>query len=138
MKLFKVAALAALVVSGSALAFPFHQADENSQLKIYQNGSANHALALQSNAMDSKTDIKQLGANNGADVGQGSDDSSIDLLQSGYANNATLDQWNGEDSKIDVRQYGSGNGALVDQTASGSTVEIQQVGYGNNASAFQY
>lgn len=70
MKLIKIAVIAALVVSGSAMAFPFHQSAENSTLKIYQQGVNNNTTALQSDAKNSTTEINQLGTANGADVGQ--------------------------------------------------------------------
>ncbi|SCC43267.1 curli major subunit CsgA [Kosakonia oryziphila] len=142
MKLFKVAALAAIVVSASAFAgsvpqFPGHSGP-NSELNIYQTGSGNSALALQADARDSTTTIRQNGSSNAADVGQGSDDSTISLSQNGFHNSSTIEQWNSKDSTIAVSQYGGGNGALVNQTASDSTVTVRQVGFGNNANAKQY
>ena len=93
MKLFKVAAVAAIVVSASAFAgsvpqFSGHGGHNyggpDSELSIYQTGSSNSALALQSDARDSTTTIRQNGSSNGADVGQGSDDSTISLSQNGF------------------------------------------------------
>lgn len=94
MKLFKVAVIAAIVVSGSAFAGAVPQFGgghgggwgggnngPDSTLSIYQYGGGNSALALQTDARDSELTITQHGGGNGADVGQGSDDSSIDLLQ---------------------------------------------------------
>ncbi|EIG1528840.1 TPA: curlin major subunit CsgA, partial [Escherichia coli] len=92
MKLLKVAAIAAIVFSGSALAGVVPQyggggnhggggnnSGPNSELNIYQYGGGNSALALQADARNSDLTITQHGGGNGADVGQGSDDSSIDL-----------------------------------------------------------
>lgn len=145
MKFIKVAVLAAIVVSGSAFAGSIPQyghggstSGPNSQLGIFQYGSSNSAVALQTDARDSSLKITQSGHSNGADVGQGSDDSTIILSQNGSRNSATLDQWNSRDSDMNVSQYGVGNGALVNQTASQSFVQVQQVGYGNNATANQY
>lgn len=105
MKLLKVAAFAAIVVSGSALAGVVPQwggggghnnggnnSGPESTLSIFQYGSANSALALQSDARKSDLSIKQYGHGNGADVGQGADNSGIDLTQNGYRNSATIDQ----------------------------------------------
>ena len=104
MKFIKVAALAAIVVSGSAMAGMINQGGwghghghggyggPNSTLNIYQNGGGNSALALQTDARNSVLNISQTGGGNGADVGQGSDDSSINLTQNGFGNSATLDQ----------------------------------------------
>ncbi|EDU9137951.1 curlin major subunit CsgA, partial [Salmonella enterica subsp. enterica serovar Kentucky] len=105
MKLLKVAAFAAIVVSGSALAGVVPQwggggnhngggnsSGPDSTLSIYQYGSANAALALQSDARKSETTITQSGYGNGADVGQGADNSTIELTQNGFRNNATIDQ----------------------------------------------
>ncbi|MBW2819723.1 curlin major subunit CsgA, partial [Escherichia coli] len=98
MKLLKVAAIAAIVFSGSALAGVVPQygggggnhggggnnSGPNSELNIYQYGGGNSALALQADARNSDLTITQHGGGNGADVGQGSDDSSIDLTQRGF------------------------------------------------------
>ncbi|OUE56471.1 curli major subunit CsgA [Citrobacter amalonaticus] len=141
MKLLQVAAFAAIVVSGSALAGSVPQwssSGPESTLSIYQSGVNNAALALQSDARKSDTTIHQNGFGNGADVGQGSDNSTIDLTQNGFKNNATIDQWNGKNSDITVSQYGGHNAALVNQTASDSSVLVHQVGFGNNATANQY
>ena len=146
MKLFKVAVLAALVVSAGAFAGVVPQyghgghgnSGPNSELSIYHSGSGNSALALQSDARDSETTIRQHGASNGANVGQGSDNSEISLSQNGFRNSATIDQWNSRNSDITVSQFGGRNGALVNQTASDSTVLVHQVGFGNNATANQY
>ncbi|MGK9171626.1 curlin major subunit CsgA [Yokenella regensburgei] len=146
MKLFKVAVVAALVVSASAFAGSVPQyghgnhdnSGPDSDLSIYQSGSGNSALALQTNARGSETTIRQNGASNGADVGQGSDRSEISLSQNGFRNSATIDQWNSHNSDITVSQYGGRNGALVNQTASDSSVLVHQVGFGNNATANQY
>ncbi|EBP9896595.1 curlin major subunit CsgA [Salmonella enterica subsp. enterica serovar Sandiego] len=145
MKLLKVAAFAAIVVSGSALAGVVPQwggggnsSGPDSTLSIYQYGSANAALALQSDARKSETTITQSGYGNGADVGQGTDNSTIELTQNGFRNNATIDQWNAKNSDITVGQYGGNNAALVNQTASDSSVMVRQVGFGNNATANQY
>lgn len=161
MKFFKVAALAAMVVSGSALAAPFHQYGEDSSLKIYQYGTSNHANALQSDAYHSTTEIKQRGGNHNAETGQGSDNSYIKLTQNGYAQNASIDQWGGSDSGVTVTQDGFHNNATVNQwssrnsattvdqdghfnnatvnqTASSSQVYVTQVGAFNSASASQY
>lgn len=106
MKLLKVAAFAAIVVSGSALAGVVPQwgggnsSGPDSTLSIYQYGSANAALALQSDARKSETTISQSGYGNGADVGQGADNSTIELTQNGFRNNATIDQWNAKNSDI--------------------------------------
>lgn len=94
MKLLKVAAFAAIVVSGSALAGVVPQwggggnhngggnsSGPDSTLSIYQYGSANAALALQSDARKSETTITQSGYGNGADVGQGADNSTIELIR---------------------------------------------------------
>lgn len=138
MKLFKVAAIAAIVFSGSVLAGTVPQFGgggghnpgngnnngPNSELNIYQYGGGNSAVALQTDAKNSDLTITQHGGGNGADVGQGSDDNSIDLLQRGFGNSATLDQWNSKDSIMKVKQYGGGNGAAVDQTASNSQVNV--------------
>jgi major curlin subunit len=104
MKLLKVAVIAAIVVSGSAMAGSVPQyghggnggwggnnSGPNSTLSIYQYGGNNAALALQSDARDSDVTIRQSGFGNGADVGQGADSSSIDLNQHGFGNNATID-----------------------------------------------
>ncbi|WJD48166.1 MULTISPECIES: curli major subunit CsgA [unclassified Enterobacter] len=145
MKFIKVAVVAAIVVSGSAFAGSIpqyghggHNSGPNSELGIFQYGSTNAALALQTDARDSSLTITQNGTGNGADVGQGSDDSTIELTQTGSRNNATIDQWNSRDSEINVNQHGVLNGALVNQTASNSFVEVRQVGFGNNATANQY
>ncbi|AKE58577.1 curli major subunit CsgA [Citrobacter farmeri] len=148
MKLLQVAAFAAIVVSGSALAGSVSQwgggsdhgssSGPDSNLSIYQFGTNNAALALQSDARKSDTTITQHGYGNGADVGQGADNSTIDLTQKGFKNNATIDQWNGKNSDITVSQYGGRNAALVNQTASDSSVLVKQVGFGNNATANQY
>ncbi|TGE11524.1 hypothetical protein C9F07_05920, partial [Salmonella enterica subsp. enterica serovar Poona] len=67
---------------------------------IYQYGSANAALALQSDARKSETTITQSGYGNGADVGQGADNSTIELTQNGFRNNATIDQWNANPPRL--------------------------------------
>ena len=149
MKLLKVAAFAAIVVSGSALAGVVPQWGGNhhgggskygpdSSLSIFQYGSNNAANALQSDARKSDVTITQQGRGNGAVVGQGADDSTISLKQTGFQNNATIDQWNAKNADISVTQFGGRNGALVNQTASDSNVLIQQVGFGNNATANQH
>lgn len=95
MKLLKVAAFAAIVVSGSALAGVVPQWGGNhhgggsnygpdSSLSIYQYGSNNAANALQSDARKSDVTITQQGRGNGAVVGQGADDSTISLKQTGF------------------------------------------------------
>jgi major curlin subunit len=88
MKFIKVAALAAIVVSGSAMAGLINQGGwghhghggyggPNSTMNIYQSGGGNSAVALQTDARNSTLNISQTGGGNGADVGQGSDDSTI-------------------------------------------------------------
>ncbi|CEJ63935.1 MULTISPECIES: curli major subunit CsgA [Citrobacter] len=150
MKLLKVAAFAAIVVSGSALAGLVPQLNSNghhhggsnygpdSSLSIYQYGSSNVANALQSDARKSDVTITQHGHGNGATVGQGADDSTISLKQTGFQNSADINQWNAKNADISVTQFGGRNGAVVNQTASDSNVLIQQVGYGNNATANQH
>ena len=85
MKLLKVAAIAAIVFSGSALAGAIPQyggggggnhggggnnSGPNSELNIYQYGGGNSAVALQADARNSDLTITQHGGGNGADVGQ--------------------------------------------------------------------
>lgn len=106
MKLLKVAAFAAIVVSGSALAGVVPQWGGNhhggggsnygpdSSMSIYQFGSSNVANALQSDARKSDVTITQHGHGNGANVGQGADDSTISLKQTGFQNSADINQWN--------------------------------------------
>jgi major curlin subunit len=115
MKFIKVAALAAIVVSGSAMAGMIdqggwghggHDNGPNSTMNIYQYGGGNSAVALQTDARNSSLTIRQSGGGNGADVGQGSDDSTINLTQNGFGNSATLDQWNSKNSTMNVSQYG--------------------------------
>ena len=90
MNFFKVATLAAVVVSASAFAgsvpqYPGHGGGHgnnngpDSTLSIYQTGSSNSALALQTDARDSEITVRQNGSSHGADVGQGPDDSTISL-----------------------------------------------------------
>ncbi|BCG09966.1 MULTISPECIES: curli major subunit CsgA [Buttiauxella] len=149
MNFFKIAAIAVVVVSSSAMAsglqFPWnpgHGGGNNngpeSEMKVYQHGANNNVTALQADAKKSTVDIKQYGVGNGADVGQGADNASIDLLQKGSNNNATIDQWEAKGSTIDVSQYGSRNGATVNQTAAGSSIELTQVGYRNGANLQQH
>lgn len=138
MKFFKVAALAAMVVSGSALAAPFHQYGEDSSLKIYQYGTSNNANALQSDAYHSTTEIKQRGSNHVADTGQGSDNSFIKLTQNGHGQTASIDQWGGSDSGVTVNQDGYRNNATVNQWSSrNSATTVNQDGHLNNATVNQ-
>ncbi|WP_314142652.1 curli major subunit CsgA [Buttiauxella noackiae] len=150
MNFFKIAAIAAVVVSSSAMASDLqfgwpgngngngNNSGPESTMKVYQHGANNNVTALQADARKSTVDIKQLGSSNGADVGQGADNASIDLLQKGYGNNATIDQWEAKGSTIDVSQYGVRNGAVVNQTAAASSVELTQAGYGNQANLQQH
>ncbi|RJL04458.1 hypothetical protein D5066_01850 [Enterobacter chuandaensis] len=84
MKFIKVAALAAIVVSGSAMAGMINQggwghghghgqggySGPNSTLNIYQNGGGNSALALQTDARNSVLNISQIGFGNHATAHQ--------------------------------------------------------------------
>lgn len=141
MNFFKIAALAAVVVSGSAMAvfpqFPNHNGPD-STMKVYQQGAGNNVNALQADARDSLVDVKQYGVSNGASIGQGADDSSITLLQDGFGNNATIGQWDAKDSTIDVKQYGGLNGATVSQTAGDSSITLTQAGFNNHANLQQH
>ena len=150
MNFFKIAAVVAVVVSGSAMASVVpqfgghggHGGNNNtgpeSTLKVYQQGVGNSVTALQADARESTVDITQRGSRNGADVGQGADDATITLLQSGTANQAVIDQWGAESSTIDVTQRGWRNGANVNQTAADSSIELTQVGFSNYANLSQY
>ncbi|TNV21900.1 major curlin subunit CsgA [Buttiauxella sp. B2] len=147
MNFFKIAAIAAVVVSSSAMAsdlqfgWPGHGGGDSgpeSTMKVYQHGANNNVTALQADARKSTVDIKQYGSSNGADVGQGADNASVDLLQKGYGNNATIDQWEAKGSTIDVSQYGAKNGAIVNQTAAASSIDLTQVGYNNHANLQQH
>ena len=153
MNFFKIAALAAVVVSGSAMASVIPQFGDHghgnghghgntsgpeSTLKVYQQGVGNSVTALQADARKSTVDVTQRGSRNGADVGQGADDATVTLLQSGTANQAVIDQWGAESSTIDVTQRGWRNGANVNQTAADSSIELTQVGFSNYANLSQY
>ncbi|GDX06811.1 curli major subunit CsgA [Buttiauxella sp. WJP83] len=150
MNFFKIAAIAAVVVSSSAMASDLQfgwpgnggghggNSDPQSTLKVFQHGANNSATALQADARKSTTDIKQYGSGNFADVGQGADDATITLVQKGHANSATLDQWEAKGSTIDVSQYGYKNNATVNQTAAASSVDLTQIGYNNQANLQQH
>ncbi|MCT4704286.1 curlin [Enterobacteriaceae bacterium H20N1] len=119
MNLFKVAALAALVVSGGALAghFPVHNSQGNETLSIYQEGVNNVALADQGSSPDAVIDIKSYGYNN-----------YVKSNQSGASDSDTFV----------VQSQGGKNTAITNQTADNSTISVTQVGWGNYANAYQH
>ncbi|HBU96231.1 MAG TPA: curlin, partial [Leclercia adecarboxylata] len=92
MKLLKVAVIAAIVVSGSAMAgsvpqWGNHHGGGNNggnnispeTLTVYQYGGRNNVDALQSDARGSEITVSQSGFGNDADLSQGADSSEIDL-----------------------------------------------------------
>lgn len=119
MNLFKVAALAALVVSGSALASGFHfpQSQGDETLRIYQEGVNNVALADQGSSPDAVIDIKSSGYNN-----------YVKSTQTGASDSDTFV----------VQSQGGKNTAITNQTADNSTISVTQVGWGNYANAYQH
>lgn len=118
MNLLKVAALAALVVSGSALAGGyFPQPSGHEKLSIYQEGVNNVALADQSSSPDAVIDIKSTGYNN-----------YVKSTQTGAKDSDTFV----------VQSQGGKNTAITNQTADSSTLSVTQVGWGNYANAYQH
>ena len=127
MKLFKVAVIAAIVVSGSAFAGAVPQFGgghgggwgggnngPDSTLSIYQYGGGNSALALRRRTPEILNwPLPARGGGNGADVGQGRWQFYRSAAK-GFGNSATIDQWNSKDSVINVKQFGGGNGAAVE------------------------
>lgn len=149
MKLLKVAVIAAIVVSGSAMAGSVPQwggpggnhgnnNGPDEKLTVYQYGGNNLVNSLQSDARDSTIDVRQHGFGNTADLSQGADDSTIDLNQRGFGNSATVSQWTGKNLSVDVSQSGGRNAVDIRQTANGSEANITQVGFGNRVNAGQY
>ncbi|WP_333850125.1 curli major subunit CsgA [Leclercia sp.] len=149
MKLLKVAVIAAIVVSGSAMAGSIPQWGNNhggngnnnvspETLTVYQYGGRNNVDALQSDARGSEITVTQSGFGNDADLSQGADSSSIDLNQRGQGNSATISQWSGKDLTANVRQSGGRNDVDLRQTSNGATANITQVGFGNTVTAGQY
>ena len=112
MKLFKVAAVAALVViSGSAMAG--HGWQSGAELKIYQDGAHHVVNSVQTGADGSLVDIKQQHYNNFANVQQSAKDSNIWLDQDGVKNTADIKQNGGFGSDTDVTQKGNYNAVNV-------------------------
>ncbi|EFA3994129.1 major curlin subunit CsgA [Escherichia coli] len=104
MKLLKVAAIAAIVFSGSALAgvVPQHgggngadvgQGSDDSSIDLTQRGFGNSATLDQWNGKDSTMTVKQFGGGNGAAVDQTASNSSVNVTQVGFGNNATAHQY---------------------------------------------
>ncbi|WP_435947850.1 curli major subunit CsgA [Dryocola sp. BD586] len=118
MNLFKVAALAAVVISGSAMAGHYPQNSQGHEsLSIYQEGVNNVALADQGSSPDASIDIKSFGYNNYVKANQsGASDSDTFVVQS----------------------QGGKNTAITTQTADNSTIAVTQVGWGNYANAYQH
>ncbi|CAM3678782.1 curli major subunit CsgA [Rahnella victoriana] len=153
MKLWKIVAVSALVVSGSAFAghggggdytptppvstVPTFTATQwNSEIQIYQQGTSNLANATQSGAQKSLTSIGQDGYRNTASTNQTGDGSLVSVSQKGDFNNANVAQ-TANGSKVLVSQNGSGNYAQASQGANGALTNIVQSGTGNLAYASQ-
>lgn len=149
MKLLKVAVIAAIVVSGSAMAGSVPQWGNNhggngnnnvspESLTVYQYGDRNNVDALQSDARGSEITVRQNGSGNDADLSQGADSSEISLTQRGQGNEATISQWSGRDLSATVSQSGGRNEVDLRQTMNGASANITQVGFGNTVTAGQY
>jgi major curlin subunit len=148
MKLLKVAVIAAIVASGSAMAGSIPQWGNNhggsnnnvspESLTVYQYGGRNNVDALQSDARGSEINVTQSGFGNDADLSQGADKSEINLTQKGHGNEATISQWSGRDLSATVKQQGGRNEVDLRQTMNGATANITQVGFGNTVTAGQY
>ncbi|EFZ8639242.1 TPA: curlin [Escherichia coli] len=105
MKLLKVAAIAAIVFSGSALAgvVPQYggggngadvgQGSDDSSIDLTQRGFGNSATLDQWNGKNSEMTVKQFGGGNGAAVDQTASNSSVNVTQVGFGNNATAHQY---------------------------------------------
>ena len=157
MKLWKIVAVSALVVSGSAFATSpghggggsdhghnppsstvptFTATQWNSEIQIYQQGTANLANATQTGAQKSLTAVNQDGFRNTSGTNQTGDGSLISVAQKGEYNTANVSQ-SANGSKVLVSQNGSGNYAQASQGANGSLTSITQLGTANLAYASQ-
>lgn len=140
MKLFKVAAVAALVViSGSAMAdrHDYRLSQSGAELKIYQDGAHHVVNSVQTGADGSLVDINQTHYNNFANVQQSAKDSNIWLDQNGVKNTADIAQSGGFGSDTEVIQKGKYNAVDVNQNAIRSDITISQSGNAHYANVVQ-
>lgn len=135
MKLIKLAAVCAIVVSGSAFAVLPQFVSET--VKIYQNGGLNGADVDQNHAFGSLVDIKQDGVKNFADVYQSGNKSDLKIDQKHYDNYAKVDQ-TADFADVNVKQSGWKNVAIVNQSMDFASTSIDQHGYNNWANVNQH
>jgi len=154
MKLWKIVAVSALGVSGSAFADSFGHGGGsstppstvptfsttqwNSEIQIYQEGTGNYANADQSGVKNSLTSINQNGYHNAATTSQTGDKSLISIVQkNGGYNTANVNQ-SADLSKVLDSQSGWGNLSQNTQSANGSLTSVTQVGTANLAYTNQH
>lgn len=117
-------AISAPAAAGGSISFTFtpHNAK---QTKALQTGLALYGIA---SAMKGGANIKQIGLNNLAGVGQNGSGNLGVIYQKGNGNGATLQQ-NGNDNSYGIFQFGKGGRAQVVQNGYGQSGATVQFGW---------
>ncbi|GKX56225.1 hypothetical protein SOASR030_23370 [Leminorella grimontii] len=152
MKLWKILAVSALVVSSSAMADSGDRhttgpsvtppavpqyTDASAEIRIYQSGYSNVADANQSSAYKSLTDVEQRGDRNYSYTNQLGDNSRIVVDQFGNDNGSSVAQ-SANKAQVFVSQNGNGNRSFASQTYDGGLITVQQFGTANVAYTNQH
>lgn len=131
-------------VSGTAINVSF------SEHNIVQTGLRNNAITYQANTTDSTLSIRQLGADNRADINQagdnpsGTSNQSATINQNGNNNLASIVQagLTGPAPIVGntalIAQVGNSNNATVRQVGGGFASSVSQIGSGNYANTYQH
>ena len=120
-------AISAPAAAGGSISFTFmpHNAKQTKALKQLKSA---HRVVLYSiaSAMKGGANIKQIGLNNLAGLGQNGSGNLGVIYQKGNGNGATLQQ-NGNDNSYGIFQFGKG-----------SRAQVVQNGYGQSGATFQF
>jgi hypothetical protein len=108
---------------------------------IFQTGLRNNALTSQSDANASYLTVRQLGADNWANITQAGDSQSASIDQNGSNNWASIVQLGvaaGVGNTAQITQLGIGNKATIRQVGDGFSSVVNQVGTGNVTNVYQH